>query len=59
MYVVLLTDGEESCTTLTSSYLAATELRTTIFGGRPYDVRTFVADYLPADQYIQISVVPR
>ena len=44
-YVILLTDGDESCSTFANSYLAATELRATNVGGVTYDVRTFAIGF--------------
>ena len=43
--VILLTDGEETCASDAQTLAAATELRTTTFGGFTYDIHTFVIGF--------------
>ena len=45
MHVILLTDGEETCASDAQTRAAATELRTTSFGGVNYDIRTYVIGF--------------
>jgi hypothetical protein len=44
-YVILLTDGDETCVTDAQTQAAATALRTTTVGGVNYDIRTFVIGF--------------
>ena len=55
-YVILLTDGDETCSTQATSNLAATELRTTVVPGvGTIDIKTFVIGfgYTAADPGIE------
>ncbi|MCZ7680053.1 MAG: MopE-related protein [Sandaracinaceae bacterium] len=45
MAVILLTDGDETCASDSETRAAATELRTTTYGGATYDVRTYVIGF--------------
>ncbi|HEY8429061.1 MAG TPA: MopE-related protein, partial [Sandaracinaceae bacterium] len=45
MAVILLTDGEETCASDAQTRAAATELRSTSFGGATYDIRTYVIGF--------------
>jgi len=40
-YVILLTDGDESCTTFNETLAATDELRKTSAGGSTYDIKTY------------------
>ncbi len=44
-FVILLTDGQETCASDAQSRAAARELRTTRFGGETYDIRTYVIGF--------------
>ncbi len=45
MAVILLTDGDETCASDAQTQAAATELRTTTYGGATYDIRTYVIGF--------------
>ncbi len=40
-YVILLTDGAESCTVFSDTLKATDELRATVFGAKTYDIKTY------------------